>query len=850
MSHSRDNHHPSQPKPVGIFKLSEYASAGASVVGTIAAALTKEFLYAATPLSFSLFLNLISRQRLENQFRNNERINLHLEESVAKLDKRINAMQHEWLPDLKTDLAKITQKLNDINQSRIDPALKSREIAQELQQLKKRFEREIELIRNSLLESPKLKEERLDALLQVVDSLKGQISAIEDDVRSARGRGTLGETFDRKLEELKKLLQIEFQTEIADRIGANERVSQVEQQLQQLQVSVRNDFERLRHEQVALRESTTQQPFDELQHALESIRERLERIDLRVDSEVSEFQEKHSVFEENLEGLRQEFKQELSNIRLRAVEQLNALHQPQLQELRSLLDELQSRLDAYEPAGSQALGIQIEPSSPNIETISSDRILIPDDISTSVEEEWGDSSTGFAEATEDVDVLDLNIGIDFGTQFTKACFRDVAQERSEIVSFEKNACDLESGMLTSKVGILNDGTLIAGVTEKEWQSYQSDIGQPVEYIKMRLAYLDTPDTLDGWELESIPELEDPEVIENICAYFLSQVICRTQEWIVSNKKDLIVNQKLYWTANVGVPVEYRDSNAKERFEKVLSLAWLLSNEAKTDRMRLDNLKERMIFLRKKLQETKGIDCHAVPEIAAEVWSFINSRQVDDGFYILFDIGDGTLDGNAFYYWRDEGEPRVDFYKAIVKPLGVAAFIQQLQDELKHSENAYRHLLFGDSNRIPIRVSSSQSFKRIQQLVAQVVFRGVKEYRRHHKWESERDLKDRLKFFLGGGGSISNLYIDAVKSTHKDFNHQSSNIPVYQQVSIPFPDDLEVNGLSRDKFYRFAVAYGLSIPQGESAEVRLPSEMESIEYNRTVLNSTYNVENYDDSRGSW
>ncbi len=74
-------------------------------------------------------------------------------------------------------------------------------------------------------------------------------------------------------------------------------------------------------------------------------------------------------------------------------------------------------------------------------------------------------------------------------------------------------------------------------------------------------------------------------------------------------------------------------------------------------MTIENLGDRMKPLRATLEET-AIDCHAVPEIAAEVWSLLNSREVDEGFYVLFDVGDGTLDGSSFRYWNDEGEKKV------------------------------------------------------------------------------------------------------------------------------------------------------------------------------------------------
>jgi hypothetical protein len=140
-------------------------------------------------------------------------------------------------------------------------------------------------------------------------------------------------------------------------------------------------------------------------------------------------------------------------------------------------------------------------------------------------------------------------------------------------------------------------------------------------------------------------------------------VCFCDIRIRCNKPDLVKNQKIEWSANVGVPVEYCDSPAIARFKKVLSLAWLLSNEPQTELFTLESLGQRLDQLRSRIADNP-IDCHAIPEISAEVWSCLNSREFDDGFYTFFDVGCGTLDGVSFRYWRDQGEPKVDFYSAV------------------------------------------------------------------------------------------------------------------------------------------------------------------------------------------
>jgi len=420
--------------------------------------------------------------------------------------------------------------------------------------------------------------------------------------------------------------------------------------------------------------------------------------------------------------------------------------------------------------------------------------------------------------------LVLNLGIDFGTSFTKVCFRDVSTDRSEIITFTDDVTHLEEALLPTKIGVLSDGTLIAGLTAAEWKPYENQVQTTVEFIKMRLANCDLPQGAEGWQLKKIPGLSEDETIENLCAYYLSRVMTRAKAWIRQNKPELIINQKIEWSANVGVPVEYCDSPAIKRFQKVLSLAWLLSNEPQTEQMTIENLRDRMKPLRATLEET-AIDCHAVPEIAAEVWSLLNSREVDEGFYVLFDVGDGTLDGSSFRYWNDEGEKKIDFYFGKVNPLGVTAFSQRLAEELGIAETDVKNTVCGNSTRYSDQFQTSTARKEIQRLVAKVVLEGSQRHREHGFTVMKG--KTTLDLLIGGGGGQTSFYTQAITSTHQDFQQNNAGIPEYVVRSLPTPKDLETNGISKHEFYRFAVAYGLSIPEGEQPELRLPKEMERI-----------------------
>jgi HPt (histidine-containing phosphotransfer) domain-containing protein len=456
--------------------------------------------------------------------------------------------------------------------------------------------------------------------------------------------------------------------------------------------------------------------------------------------------------------------------------------------------------------------------------------------------------------------LEINLGIDFGTGFTKVCFRDLASDRSEIVTFtETDEADLEQALLCTKVAILKDGTLLTGLTAAEWAESKQPIQKTIEFIKMRLAHLDLPEEAE-WRLDQVPELDDPETVENICAYFLSTVITRAQEWIQQNRADLFVNQTTRWSLNTGVPVEYCDSPALARFQRVLSLAWLLANTPSSQQLlTINSLNQLGSHLRQWMQHShdEPLDCFTTPEISAAVWSFLNSGQAEEKFYIVFDIGDGTADGVSFRHWREDGEPQIDFYSGYVQPLGVTAFSQQVAKELNTSTKTIKHIIWGwqldahSDHDNQNTVKNSNVRKRLQKLVGEVVMQGTQKHKAHRPIVNKDDLGSQLEVFMGGGGSHSPFFYETIGSTHKDFRQDMAGIPSYQVRPIPVPKNTLMNGINSKEFHRFSVAHGLCmpelhIPEKEQIEIiRLPSQIDMQE--REIPTWKSNMPRYEDTR---
>jgi hypothetical protein len=427
----------------------------------------------------------------------------------------------------------------------------------------------------------------------------------------------------------------------------------------------------------------------------------------------------------------------------------------------------------------------------------------------------------------DDDAIFIDIGIDFGTRYTKICFQNRDEKEPRVVTFDYGSPCLDQALILSQIAILERGEILTGLTSKEWENSQWPIKTKINFIKMYLAALDIPQSETDWP-PNIKECDEPEKVENLAAYFLSRLIVRSRNWVKSTYPDLFKNRSATWSLQVGAPVEYWQGPAIDRFEYVLKLAWALSFTSlgrEADLITLSQLNDCMVTIRDWVRQNPDLDCSAKPEIAGAVWSHIRATGSKEGFFILFDVGEGTIEGAAFRFFREDGEKKISFYSGFVKPLGVAALTHQLSQELGREYNVMRKQLLAFSSQDKTdqfpSIKVSQTRKRLQQLVGQVVMRGCGLYKKIHPYGWKEEVGPKLGIFVGGGGGQISFYRDAIMSTYVDFNHNRAGIKPYDLRSIPVPAKLTMSKLERNVFNRFAIAYGLSIPYGEFPEFDFP-----------------------------
>jgi len=392
--------------------------------------------------------------------------------------------------------------------------------------------------------------------------------------------------------------------------------------------------------------------------------------------------------------------------------------------------------------------------------------------------------------------LPINLGIDFGTSWTKLCYRDLESERTGVVRFEH--LRLPESVLPSVVQVDGDGLLFMGDKPSSNSACVA-----VRYLKMRLAraggFPDLP-VVAGVPLSS--ELS----VRALSAWYLSRVIVRARYSVLVQESELVRNRQVQWSANVGVPVEQFKNENLDVFDEVLRVAW----EWAEQRITPTHLNETMALFQATVKNESAANCHAVPEIVAAILSFSKSRSARDGLYLYFDIGGGTLDGVGFELRREAGEVVVHCKAGNVADLGVEALVHSVVKV--DTDRVSRRLLSEKAVSIPELEDRTDT---LHTFAANVIMPA----KQKHEW----GRLSRLPVFLGGGAAGSHWYQHTLAETHKFRAHGNCGIPPYDFRPIPEPADLIGAKESGLPFARLAIAYGLSFPREEVPEFSLPED---------------------------
>lgn len=378
--------------------------------------------------------------------------------------------------------------------------------------------------------------------------------------------------------------------------------------------------------------------------------------------------------------------------------------------------------------------------------------------------------------------VDIVIGLDFGTSYTKAAvgFRD---KIFPVTWSGFSKCEPHY-LLPSEYTELGDDRVLIGQ-------------QPGA----------RPDQIRGdLKLPFINERVSSGGI-GVASTFVALVLRYVRAWVFHHHAAKLGHAKIRWQLNIGAPSNGLESSPLVRAYKTLAAtAWLRSLRA--DPLRLSGSASALWREGESLLDL--VDYQVRPEFVAQMAGYMQSPQRQRGLHALVDVGGGTLDVVTFIVHQIEGEDTFPFLVPQVHALGTHGLIQNrlLGVEAAAAASAVDELApieaapaFARITGIPeSHVNSRDSlFKNELRRVIKSVFETTKSrrYRLSDAWRTG------VRTFFTGGGSHLDLYRDALTTT---------SVPSSQGLLLmPLPPHKNLDGFSgaAHEYQRISVACGLA-----------------------------------------
>lgn len=438
-----------------------------------------------------------------------------------------------------------------------------------------------------------------------------------------------------------------------------------------------------------------------------------------------------------------------------------------------------------------------------------------------------------------------NIGLDFGTAFTKCIARNLATNEAFVVPIGGAQHLLPSEIIVGQSGIcLADET----INDTQLSKFHN--------LKMALAETASGQLDGAWAAnlrhaaESHPTSTLARKPGDLAAYFLARVIQRARAFILSRSAGFDESRGDRCFLNMAVPVAHaQDARVATEFDTSLRKAWLLAREKALCDWQQSQAAE--VLSRLDTSPGQDIGCYIYPEVSANVQSYIKSRAGSDGLYLFVDVGAGTVDLSVFIYYTHPTNDRPISYvaagvvalgssqieiraarritdrtlsvlKAAGIPLGSDGLLQaKLQEIIRLGKEGQRiePVLFQEMQAAQKSVENDLYHRE-----APIIESARRKFRQGSRTSAQWGT---LKLLIGGGGASAPLYQSAINQWFRQVSHFE---PPRKQIPLPpdlkWPADLPPASQA-NAFRRFAVAYGLSFDRANLEDHRFPKDVRPI-----------------------
>lgn len=334
--------------------------------------------------------------------------------------------------------------------------------------------------------------------------------------------------------------------------------------------------------------------------------------------------------------------------------------------------------------------------------------------------------------------ISVNIGLDFGTSFTKAAFTAQGQTKSVFITFD----NCKQPYLLPSVVYYNKET-------NEVSMKESSGATKVKYFKY---------TAISKALPTVKTQTKTKSSILFCVYYIACVINIVKDFVrnyykTSSKRQIDEDA---WVVTMGVPIEnYKDKNNK-CYDNTLLAADKFSSYHKNVAT-MDALDAVYNSVKGKKLSSSGL-LYTIPELYAESLTFLNSNNTTEGIYALLDIGGGTMDIGFFMKVHQSSDSdKIDYIAKAIEPLGVEVVANKIYSSnivmcKKYLKDPYKNSLeINTDDNAMLKNEIAEVFRRLV-----IAIKDNLDIRHM----LERTQGDLNIIFCGGGGTLR-WYQDAI-----------------------------------------------------------------------------------------
>lgn len=423
----------------------------------------------------------------------------------------------------------------------------------------------------------------------------------------------------------------------------------------------------------------------------------------------------------------------------------------------------------------------------------------------------------------------VTVGLDFGTAYTKCCFREQGNEKPFFIVGHEPSPSRAARVLVPTAVACREGKLFFG-----YRAEQAGMLDCIRSFKMCLfcqARAESGSATNAQSADRCPnclaerpghfrigtkQLSAEDVASLYLAVVLREAKQRVEEVLGDDTHELRVS------VNSAAPLDQMSEFGEVGacFERMLYCAWMLTAEAHNP-WQLEDALSGLERARKEPQPAPEMSPTRVfPETHAAMTAYLLLPQTEKGLYGSVDIGAGTTDVAFLWLQKDEQEAKAWYYATGSKRIGMDDVDRALEPilQVQHAKLRAAREALGSEDLQAYRSHVEPIAKRIYQHQASVLHDAMTVDQRSWAWFT-RDGAALYRLFLVGGGSTCSLVTEPLRRAPPRHHTRwqdapySLSIPSATNVALPGGDIVRLETLSEPVAERLCLlAYGLSHPR--------------------------------------